>query len=323
MRPVGVGAELGVARGFVVGVIALGPADLRVALEGEDVRRDAVDEPAVVADDDRAACEVEERVLERAQRVDIEVVRRLVEQEQVAAGLQELGEVHAVAFAAREVADALLLILAAEVERRGVGPRVARPPADHHGVLTLRDLLPDRAVRLQRVARLRHVGELYRLADAERPAVGLLLARDHAEERRLAGTVRPDDPDDAASREREREVVEQELVAVALPDRLRLHDDVAEPRAGRDRDLELALARVGVLRQESLVRLQPRLALRLPRARRLPHPLELAREGPLARGLLLLLVGEPLALLIEPRRVVALPGDAIALVELEEPAGGV
>ena len=39
-------------------VISLEPRHLAVALEGEDVRGDAVQEPAVVADDDRAAAEI-------------------------------------------------------------------------------------------------------------------------------------------------------------------------------------------------------------------------------------------------------------------------
>ena len=41
-------------------------------------------------------------VLERPQRVDVEVVGRLVEQQHVAARLEHLGQVHAVALAARE-----------------------------------------------------------------------------------------------------------------------------------------------------------------------------------------------------------------------------
>ena len=58
-----------------------------------------------MADDDGAAGEVEERLLERAQRVDVEIVRRLVEQEQVAAALEQLGQVDAVALAAGELPD--------------------------------------------------------------------------------------------------------------------------------------------------------------------------------------------------------------------------
>ena len=63
-----------------------------------------------MADDDGAAGEVEQRLLERAQGVDVEVVRRLVEQQHVAAAAQQLREVDAVALAAGEVGDALLLI---------------------------------------------------------------------------------------------------------------------------------------------------------------------------------------------------------------------
>ena len=46
-------------------------------------------------------------------------------------------------------------------------------------------------------------------------------------------------------------------------------------------------------------------------------------EGVLARPVGLLLAGQPGLLLLEPRRVVALPGDARAPVELEDPAGHV
>src|SRR5690606_42031516 len=45
----------------VVGVVALEVDDLAVALEREDVRRDAVEEPAVVRDHDGAAREVQQR----------------------------------------------------------------------------------------------------------------------------------------------------------------------------------------------------------------------------------------------------------------------
>ena len=57
VRLVGGGAELLVAERLVVAEVALEPADLAVALEGEDVGRDPVEEPAVVADDDGAAGE--------------------------------------------------------------------------------------------------------------------------------------------------------------------------------------------------------------------------------------------------------------------------
>src|SRR2546430_17327469 len=51
---------------FVLAVVAVEPVDAAVAFEGEDVRGHAVEEPAVVRDDDGAAGEALQRLLERA-----------------------------------------------------------------------------------------------------------------------------------------------------------------------------------------------------------------------------------------------------------------
>src|SRR5262245_49840466 len=74
----------------VLRVVALEPHYLAVALESEDVGRDAVQEPAVVGDDDGAAREREQRFFQCAQRLDVEVVGRFVEQDDVAALLEDL-----------------------------------------------------------------------------------------------------------------------------------------------------------------------------------------------------------------------------------------
>ena len=65
--------------------VALEPHDLAVTLEREDVRGEAVEEPPIMAHDHRAAGELLDAFLERAQGVDVEVVGRLVEQQHVAA----------------------------------------------------------------------------------------------------------------------------------------------------------------------------------------------------------------------------------------------
>ena len=103
---------------------------------------------------------------------------------------------------------------------------------------------------------------------------------------------------------------------------LGLDHEVAEPRAGRDRDLQLVLALLGRFGfgDELVVRVDARLALGLARTRREAHPFELAGERAPPRLVDLLLLREPLLLLLEPARVVALPRDAVAAVELEDPA---
>src|SRR6202035_3889475 len=64
VRPVGSSAEQLVAALLVGLEVALEPRHLRIALEREHVRRDAVEEPAVVRDHDHAAGKRQQRVLE-------------------------------------------------------------------------------------------------------------------------------------------------------------------------------------------------------------------------------------------------------------------
>src|SRR5689334_4808154 len=288
MRLVGVGAEALAAVGLVVGEVALEPAHLGVALEREDVRGDAVEEPAVVADDDRAPREREQGVLERAHRVDVEIVGRLVEQQHVAALREHLGEVHAVALTTRELADRLLLIGALEVEAGDVRAPVDLPAAHDHAVAPVGDLLEYAPVAVERVATLVDVRELHGRADAQRAGVGGVLGGrtagrggdDHPEQRGLARAVGPDDTDDAPGRQREREVVDEEAVAEPLREVLGLDHEVTEARPRRDGDDELlgpAVRGLG-LGHEGLVRVDAGLALGLTGARREADPLQLPRQ---------------------------------------------
>src|SRR5664279_4010302 len=160
VRAIGGGAELLMAEALVGLEVPLEPAHLRIALEGEHMRGDAVKEPAIVGDDDRATGKGEEGLLERAQRVGVEIVGRLIEQQQVAAGAQELGEVQAVALAARELGHLLLLIGALEVEAGDVGAAGHGSVAEGDLVQTPGDLLPDILVGIERITRLVDVGEL-------------------------------------------------------------------------------------------------------------------------------------------------------------------
>src|SRR2546430_1935310 len=81
-----------------------------------------------------------------------------------------------------------------------------------------------------------------------------------------------------SARPGESQVVDEDLVTVSPPGVHGLDDDVPEARSRWDRDLELALAELGVFCEEALVRVDARLAFPLARARRRAAPLELARE---------------------------------------------
>src|SRR5207247_3859397 len=66
VRLLGVGAETALAVRLVVLVVAFEPHHAALVLEREHVRRDPIEEPAVVADHHRTARELEQAVLERA-----------------------------------------------------------------------------------------------------------------------------------------------------------------------------------------------------------------------------------------------------------------
>jgi hypothetical protein len=194
------------------------------------VRGHAVEEPAVVADHDGAAREGQQAVLQRAQRVDVEVVRRFVQQQHVAAATEHLGQQHAVPFPTREPSDLLLLVAALEAEAGHIGTGVQLAAPDDQAIRTTGDLLEDGCLTRQGLSGLVDVGEDHARPDRQRPVVRLLFTDDHPEQRRLPRTVRTDDADDAAARQRKGETVDEQAVAVRLDDAVGLDDLV--PQAG-------------------------------------------------------------------------------------------
>ena len=101
-----------------------------------------------------------------ARRVSTSRSFRLVEQDQVAARLQHLGEVNAVALAAGQLADQLLLG-AAEIEATDIGARRSLVVAHLQDVETAGNLGPDRFAIVERMARLIDVRHLHRGPDAD------------------------------------------------------------------------------------------------------------------------------------------------------------
>ena len=176
---------------------------MAVALERQDVRRQPIEEEAIVADDHRAAGEGFQGFLKRPQRLDVEIVGRLVEQEDVAALLEHLGHVDTVAFAARQLADLFLLVLPAEIERADISTRAHFLFAEAKDLQFVGDFLPDIFRGIEVIAALVDITELDGRADVDLALVGLFLPGNQLEQGRLAGAVRPNHADDAAGGQRE------------------------------------------------------------------------------------------------------------------------
>ncbi len=164
------------------------------------------------------------------------------------------------------------------------------------------------------------VGELDGLADADGAAVGFFLPGDHPQQGGLARAVGSHDPDDAARGNGGRKPVEDEAVVEGLGDLVKFEDNVPEARTGRDVNLQIFAALFGFLREQFFVGADACLSLGLARLGRHADPFEFAFERLLALRFGFLLEADALLLLFEPGGVVALPGDAVAAVEFEDPA---
>ena len=214
------------------------------ALPCEDVGGDAVEEPTVVGDDDGTAGERQEGVFQRTEGLDVEVVGRLIQQEEVAALLEGESQVQAIALTTGQDAGRLLLIRALEAKRGDVGARGHFHIADLNEVQAVRDNLPQGLVRVNTGARLVDVADFDGLADRQLAAIERLEADDRLEERGLTDTVRADDADDTVTGQGEGQTVDQRAIAKALLEILRLDDDATQARARRNLDfLKVELAR--------------------------------------------------------------------------------
>ena len=122
--------------------------DVAITFEGEDMGCDPVEEPAVVGDYDNASRKIEDGFFEGSQGIDVQVVGRFVEEQDVASASQQLGEVDSIAFPTGEDSHFFLLVGPFEIEFRHVGAGV-HPFATHvEPIESTGDFLVDCALRV-------------------------------------------------------------------------------------------------------------------------------------------------------------------------------
>ena len=238
-------------------VVAAGVGDDRLVVDVGDVRADRVQEVAVVRDDDQRAVVADEELAQPVDRVEVEVVGRLVEQQRLRLAEERLREQHAHLLAALQLAHRPLVQRVGDVEAceqdRGValgGVAVlfaddAFELAEAHAVvvghvglrverLALLERRPEpRVAHDHRVDDAELVeGELVLPEDAElvgpgdRALLRRQLAGQQLHEGRLAGAVRPGEAVAAARGEGGGHVLEEHLRAVP-------HGDAVDCNHGR------------------------------------------------------------------------------------------
>ena len=153
---------------FVGLEVSFADVDVAVSLEGDDVGGQAIEEPPVVGDDHHRSGEARDPFFQGTERVDVEIVGRFVEQEEVGTSAEEFREMDAVAFTTRQRPDLLLLVWPLKVELGNVAAGVHGPLAEFDRVVAAGDLLEHRLGGIEGIATLVDVADIDGGPDTER-----------------------------------------------------------------------------------------------------------------------------------------------------------
>ena len=163
-----------------------------------------------MADDQHGPRIVADHLLQEVERFKIEIVRRLVQNQQVRGLRQRTGQHQSAALAARQHADRGPRLLGREQEILHVARDMLRLSTDRHIVAAAHRSSPLPASKPDRAPRASGRASPCRASfQAARPAsVGLESAGDEVEQRRLASTIWADDADAVAALDADREILD-------------------------------------------------------------------------------------------------------------------
>ena len=130
-----------------------------------------------MTDHDDASAEGDERFFEKPQRAEIEVVRRLVEHQNIAAALQDLGQQHAAPFSAAQLRDAGVDSIFAEQKTPQITAQRDAFVPEFHGLAAIAHLLPDGLFLIEQHAILIDVIDLRARTDFDLAARRLQLSQ--------------------------------------------------------------------------------------------------------------------------------------------------
>ena len=191
-----IGAALRQHVGIAAGILQPAP----VALRHQHGIHRPIEEIAVVADQDDGAGVVGQHLLQHVERLQIEIVGRLVQHQQVGRLGERAGQHQAAALAARQRAQRRARLQRREQEILHVAHDVLGLAADRHRVAPAAgQRLLQRPLGVEALAALIEGGHLQVGAELDRAGVGRQRAGQQADQRGLAAAVGADDADAVAA----------------------------------------------------------------------------------------------------------------------------
>ena len=279
-----------------------------------------------MADHQHSTGKTQQDLFQQLERLDIEVVGRFVEHQQVGRLAEQASQQEPCPLAARERLDRRARALRAEQEVAEVAQHVAILPIDADELAAFGKVVDDRLLQVQLVTQLVEIRHFQLGTDVDAAAAGLQLAEQQLEQRRLARTVGPEQADAVAALQHHGEVTNQRL-ATGMGEADVFGDDHLLAGFVRRFELEaglaLALTPLAALGAHRLERSDAAFVAGASCLDALANPdfflgqlLVEQRVGGLFGCQLLLLVNQEAG-------VIAVPVDQVAAVELENARGQV
>ncbi len=296
-------------------------------LDRQDAGRDTVEKVAVVGHQDQRPGELEQALLEHLEGRDVEIVGRLVEDQQVGRLQHQPGDQNPRLLAAGEAPHRRVELLGAEEEALRPGGDVHDFAQMDHRIAVGRERAPQGELAIERLSPLLETEDLEERRALDLAAVGQEAAVEEREEGRLAAAVQAEEAEPGARAEQQVDAGEDGAAVERLGEPGRFEEPLRAPARGLEVDAGAraggAAADVGELAQEVVGAVDARFRFRGARLRTAAQPVDLDPRPVGERLLVVLLVLEHLVALDQEVAVGAVDGEdplRIDAVELEHPA---
>ena len=200
----------GGAASQIVGKAAGMRADLAVAFEGQDGGHRAVEEIAVVTDNQDGAVIFGDHLLKQVKCLHVEIIRRLVQDQEIMRLGEQLRQQQPVLLAPRQGRHLLrhLVVVEQEVAKIG-GDMAGRAGHLDHVAAAAGQHCPGRGVSVKCAALLVEIGRQEAKSLSHPPAIRFVQSQKHLHQRRFANAVRPDNADPVAAPHQHVEMVQK------------------------------------------------------------------------------------------------------------------
>src|SRR5690554_657972 len=222
----------------------------------------------------------------------------------------------AIALSSRKRTTFFFLIGTGKIKTRQKSTHVDVTSPHPYGFITAGHHLVNSFLRVNFGVGLIHIADLNGFTHLKGSLINLLLPHNHTKQRGFSGSVGTNNPNNTVGWQSKLQTFKQQTFAKSLGHIVRLYHFISQTWTVGNKNLQLLFLLFNIFLQETFISSQTGFGLGLTGLRSHAHPFELTLQGQPALRSLLLFLCQTLGLLVQPRRVIALPGDSLSTIQL-------